>query len=620
MFRRMKSQLRNRIAFALAMGLLICSIGFAGIFFFQYESRIHLERARTVDQMGHLLRASLENAMLKRDIEGLREIIKNFGLRSDIASVQIAAPNGEVRFSSLGAMPAAPLAFSPAAPTAPQTHQVNSGLLRSIYPVPNQPRCQVCHGLMADHPVNGYLVIDFDTRPWRDQVRTSLAWAAGAAVFVVGLTLLLLAFLLKRWVISPVQEVAHMASQLALGDLSRRTPVRSDDEIGHLAKAFNQMADKLEKGVTQLQHERQFLQAIVDVIPDGLRIIDSSHRIILVNQAFSRMCGYTLEELRGMCCYEASHGRTEPCPATLVGCPLATIHSTEGPTRYLQQFATKGGIKQVEVHAAPLWLTHEKAKPALIEICRDIDAQVEYSHEQRLSALGQLASGVAHEIRNPLSSIRLALQTILQQIASGKLQAADLAEYLSLVDKKIDNCVEITERLLHMSRYSRDTLELVEVNKAVSETSALVQYEAHQRGIDLILEPSPGNPRLIAAESDLRILILNLVQNAFHAMPNGGQLKLFTFIQDGEVVMGFQDDGMGVSQEDLPYIFDPFFSRRSDGTQGSGLGLAIVKSIVTKHGGSITVQSQRGAGSLMRVVFPLAETQLSRDPDILGRL
>lgn len=616
----MKSHLRNRVAFALAMGLLVCSIGFAVIFYFQYENRIHLERKRTVDQMGHLLRASLENAMLKRDIEGLREIIKNFGQRSDIASVQIVAPSGEVRFSSQSALPTAALEVSSVVPNAPQTRQVNSGLLRSIYPVPNQTRCQGCHGPIAEHPVNGYLVIDFDTRPWRDQVRTSLMWAASAAVLVVALTLLLLAFLLKRWVIRPVQEVAHMAVQLSQGDLTRRTPVHSDDEIGQLAKTFNQMAGNLETSVTQLEHERQFLQAVVDVIPDGLRVIDADHRIILVNQAFSRLCGHSLAALQTMRCYEASHGRDEPCPAALTGCPLATLQPTDGATRHLQQFVTPEGIKQVEVHVAPLGLTSDQAKPALIEICRDLDAQVEYSHEQRLSSLGQLASGVAHEIRNPLSSIRLALQTILQQIASGQLQTTELAKYLSLVDQKIDNCVEITDRLLHMSHYSRDTLELVEVHKALSETCALVQYEALQRKIEIDLALCLGNPRLIASESDLRILILNLIQNAFHAMPNGGQLKLFTFLQNGEVVMGFQDDGLGVSQEDLPYIFDPFFSRRSDGTQGSGLGLAIVKSIVTKHGGSVTLQSLHGSGSLMKAVFPLAETQLALDPDILNRL
>jgi signal transduction histidine kinase len=266
----------------------------------------------------------------------------------------------------------------------------------------------------------------------------------------------------------------------------------------------------------------------------------------------------------------------------------------------------------VEIHAAAIGNSTAPAEGRMIvEVIRDLGQEVRFSHEQRLASLGQLAAGVAHEIRNPLSSIKIALHALLHADPDRIARDAETKHYLELVEGQVDICVQVTEKLLRLSLYSDGAAELMDVNRAVSETASLMAYESEKAGVRTDIRLHPQGLRIMAAEGDIRMALLNLLQNALHAMPRGGVLSLATREEEGWAVIDVVDTGVGMSSEVQQHVFEPFFSRRADGQKGTGLGLAIARSLVSRHGGMIEMESEVGKGSRFTMRFPTAEKHLA---------
>ncbi|GAF96573.1 unnamed protein product [marine sediment metagenome] len=244
----------------------------------------------------------------------------------------------------------------------------------------------------------------------------------------------------------------------------------------------------------------------------------------------------------------------------------------------------------------------------MVESIRDLTQKVQFTHQQRLSELGRLAAGVAHEIYNPLSCMKLALGSLANMIEVEK-QPDDFGNCLDIVEREMDQCIQITDRLLHLSAVPTGQLMLVDFQRAIEDTLSLVKWEAEQASIEVIVSFPKQPLRIFASESEIRMLILNLVQNAFHAMPSGGRLKITGSLEDSKVVMSFEDNGVGVPAENLSKLFTPFFSRRADGVHGTGLGLPISRTIVEACDGTLEVESELGKGSSFIVSIPEASIE-----------
>ena len=266
-----------------------------------------------------------------------------------------------------------------------------------------------------------------------------------------------------------------------------------------------------------------------------------------------------------------------------------------------------GSHLEVEVFAAPMQaIMNQQPIDLIVESVRDLRKTITYSHAQKLAEMGQLAAGVAHEIHNPLSSVRLALQSLLKSLHSGHTDPPRIESYLKLVDGEIDKCIAVTHRLLKLSSPTGER-QLVDLDIATQETLSLLQYESENRNITIHFESQQGLHRVLAQEHDIRMVILNLVQNAFHAMPNGGDLKVSIQRLSNQLYLNLQDTGCGISEENLKKIFDPFFSRRADGMNGTGLGLSICKNLIEQYGGQISVTSEINQGSCFTVQLPDAQ-------------
>lgn len=608
--------LARKLGLGLAAGLVLASVLFLALFVLLYRDRLADERALAAAQVTGVLRIALENAMLKRDLAGLSGMVEALGREPGVERVVIVDPSGEVRFASEGTPTGVPLetVLGPCPDCLPAAASDGSAflverhgrdLLRQVTPVANKPACAGCHGPPSANPVNGVLIVDHDASELHRAAATGALALSGAGGIVLVGALGGLALLLRRLVLRPVAELGAATRAIGSGRLDARVGVRGDDELAALGRAFDTMAERLEACFRRVRASEQTLQAILDAVPDGIRVIDETFRIRHVNRAYREQLGLPeTAELLGTPCYASSHGREAPCPPHLVTCPLHELEAGGALTCRQTHRRSDGSAFEVELAAASALLPDgERPRRVIVEAIRDLHREMRISHEQRLAELGMLAAGVAHEIRNPLGAMRLIIAGL--QRGPARHDPA-FGEELDLLGHQIDACIEVTERLLRLAVPPPEHPELVELDRLVPEVLSLLAAEAEQLRVRCHRDFAPGL-RVIATDAELRMLVLNLVQNAFHAMPRGGELTLRAAREGDQVRFDVIDTGVGIPLEHRPRIFDPFWSRRADGEPGTGLGLGICRAIVARHGGRIEFESEVGRGTRFTVRLPAAD-------------
>ena len=599
-------KLHRKIVAATATGLFLASLVFLVLFVAVYRGNLIDERANTARQINRFLQISLENAMLKRDLAGLQTIVERLGAEKNIASVAILNPQGEVRFTSDAGQLGQILPVTPGETFI--TDADASDILRSVIPVSNRKPCQTCHGPVAENPVNGILVIDYRASAIRQEaVRTALAFSsAGLGVALIAALGSWLA--LQRWVLRPVSRLKSASDRLALGDLSSRSRHVSDDELGALGQSFDKMASRLQEAMIQRAANEAFQQAMIDAIPDAVRVIGPDYRILKANKAFFELHGGTSDTVVGKPCYAASHHRCSPCPAIMEICPieLSRTNKLHTPVSFRARHQRANGEScLVEVRTARIKIpTGDSTDWGIVESIRDLDADIQASHEQKLAELSMLAAGVAHEIRNPLGGVSFALSEAEAACVNG--QSENAREYIGVAQNQIDSCISVTSSLLKLSTPATDALELVDVGGTIAETLRLIAPEAEKANVRIKLDLPPGL-RAEVSDGELRRIVINLSQNAFHAMPGGGDLNVTARNIDDDIQIDFVDTGDGVPPEDLQMIFQPFWSKRADGSRGTGLGLTLTKTAVESWGGRIAVENRPQFGVCFTVWLPCAD-------------
>ncbi|MES9877023.1 MAG: ATP-binding protein [Candidatus Sedimenticola sp. PURPLELP] len=600
----MNSRLNRRFIAATAAGLLVSTLIFILLFIGMYRSEIGHAQKEAASQVNQLLRTSLENAMLKRDLEGLRSIVSGLGNQPNIVDIMITNPAGEIRFSSSNNLLGKHLFHDASEREATTGFVINhqgSEVLRSINPVQNKPPCIECHGPIEKSPVNGILYVDYDAASLRSNAKETTLVLMGTGSLIVIINIAGGWWFIRRYILKPVATLSEASEALSVGKLETRVRLSGHDELATLGNTFNRMAENLQEKISELAEKEAFLQSLVDAIPDGVRIIDSEYKVILANKTYRDQLGLSDNETLGYC-YETTHGRSEPCPPTLTSCPIHEITITQQPIKVLHQHVRTDGSKMgVEVYAAPLRSRiHGIEQQLIVESIRDLEETVKYSHEQKLSELGRLATGVAHEIYNPLASVRFALHDSQQALEAMDTPTDEISNYLNVLEKEVDKCVTVTERLLKLSAPPGSPTQLINISTLLNDTISLIKWEAESNKINII-QNYEEDIRLLAIDGDMRMVTLNLVQNAFHAMPEGGTLEISCSRGEKGVVIRFADSGKGIKAHDLKYVFDPFFSRRADGSHGTGLGLSIVKAIIENHDGTISVSSKPEQGSVFEI-------------------
>jgi len=371
--------------------------------------------------------------------------------------------------------------------------------------------------------------------------------------------------------------------------------------------------------VTRLQAQQAFLQDLVNGIPDPVLVIGPEWKIRIANSAYSELIGLEPGMPVDGTCYRVGRGLDTPCPNTLVSCPHAITLSSPGTLAGKGESSTRTvmTLRHRDGHDIPVEIDSARltceGQVFTVEVLRPLNEAIRFSQEMRLSTIGLLANGVAHEIHNPLASIRLALQASLRELKRQHVNTAELTGYLQVVDSQIDRCVATTQRLMQMSALPNEELVPVSLGSALEDVTTLLGEDARQRHVRIECLPQARDVWLMADPAELRQIFFNLLHNAMNALPHGGRVRI-----DGEPTpdghayrLRVSDTGVGIAPENLARVFLPFFSRRADGRAGMGLGLAVCKSIVDRFGGAIEVRSELGQGSTFTVTIPMASARPS---------
>lgn len=578
------------------------------------------EAERSSLRTASLFEIGLRNSMLQRDLDGLARLIEHLGTLPGVQSAELMTPSGEVRFSSQPGQRGLDRASElnqlclrtgcgeVASASARWVHADQATRLQVIYPVLNQAACVGCHGLTTANPVNGVLLLEFQPSAG-DAAALS---RAGRHLLPASLLVLLalgawVAWILRRAVLDRLQAMTSAMNRFGSGELQARSDFAGDDELAQLGRGFNRMAQDIETQVARLSAHGKYLQSLLDGAPDAMLIIGDDHRIVMANAAYSKLVGRPLNHIVGQHCHQVSRGQSEACASTMIHCPLVEcLHSRSGSRTVMEFMHADGQRVGVEVDAAPI--QGQDARWQVMEVIRPVHERVRFSQEQRLSAVGLLANGVAHEVHNPLASIRLALQSCLRGLANNSLERGELEHYLRIVDGQIDRCVNITQRLMRLSQPPAEHPAPVTVQEAIDDVLTVLSEEIRRARVRVHVDLLDAGLRIKGDGGELRQILLNLMQNALHALAqDSGQVVIRGRREAGLVRMEVLDNGVGIAADRLPLIFLPFYSRRADGQRGTGLGLAICKSLIEQRGGWIRAFSEPGQGTRIEWALPDAD-------------
>jgi signal transduction histidine kinase len=272
---------------------------------------------------------------------------------------------------------------------------------------------------------------------------------------------------------------------------------------------------------------------------------------------------------------------------------------SEEDVRALTLFADQAALA---LEKAQLYRDSQRQLEKLLSVLDELSrTQAQLVHSEKLASLGVLAGGVAHEINNPLMVILGRTELLLMDEGL----AGDVRRNLETIRLETERIADIVQGLLTFSRKSRqEKMERLNVNEVLERTLMLNEHQLTIGNVRVRKELDPSLPEVQANPGQLQQVFMNLIINAHHAMPDGGELIVRTGpVPQNRVFIEIEDTGCGIREEDLSRIFDPFFTTKEEG-KGTGLGLSVSRNIIANHGGLIGVESTVGVGTLFRIVLP----------------
>jgi len=344
-----------------------------------------------------------------------------------------------------------------------------------------------------------------------------------------------------------------------------------------------------------LRNLSTYTSGIVDNMPNGLITLDQNGTPVMINQAARKIFGWGEQDEKQLTHHPAIQSLAEAFLPRLA----------QGETLLEQEITVPIGDGRsmplaVSAAVAPAGTEGDQGTETVL-ILRDLsqikDLEEQVRQSEKLAAVGRLAAGVAHEVRNPLSSMR-GLARFLARDLDGTSREA---EYLTVMVNEIDRLNRVMTGLLDFARPREPNLENLDLNEVVRHTLGLITDDAKHQGV-IVEENLSADPVRAMADRDQVIqAVLNVMLNGIEAMPDGGLLKVSSFVETGLAVVRIEDTGVGFDVEDQSRLFDPFYTTKD---QGTGLGLALVSRIMEAHGGRAAVRGQRGQGAVFSLYFP----------------
>ncbi|MBI3091560.1 MAG: HAMP domain-containing protein [Candidatus Tectomicrobia bacterium] len=419
-----------------------------------------------------------------------------------------------------------------------------------------------------------------------------------------------LAFYLAKRITIPIEELAEGTRRVAAGNLDVHIDVQVDDEVGTLVRAFNQMTDDLRKSRQELHRanlelkqsnleldeRRTYMETVLESIATGVISIDSTGRISTINKSAARILGRRPEALRGRHYREVFHASE----LNLIRNLIRRMHEQRRPSIEDQiTVQTERGLVTLLTSVAVLC----EASGAYRGMVVVFDDLTELIKAQKVAAWREVARGLAHEIKNPLTPIQLSAQRLRRQYRSN---GGDFGELLAQCTGTIIEQVEGLKALVNeFSKFAR----MPEAKPRPNELRQIIDdvvllYQSSHRYVSIEAHHDPRISTMSLDGEQMRRVFINLIENAIEAMNgSGGRVDIRTELLDAEdhVRIEVRDNGRGIGADDLERLFLPYFSTKKRGT---GLGLAIVNRIIADHGGSICAKPNEHEGATFVIELP----------------
>ena len=415
-----------------------------------------------------------------------------------------------------------------------------------------------------------------------------------AIVFAV-IAMLIASFFVSIMISRPLYEMSATAKRLAGGDFSRKAIVYSNDETGDLAKALNNMADEISSKVKNISSEKAKLEAILSSMFEGIMLTNEKGEILLVNPSIRKL--FLMDS--------KPEGRK----------PLEVIRSN-----VVQEIVDRVLHENREVITQEVSVSVPEEKKIMINgvpIIKDNIAEgaVFVFHDitelKRLEEVRKdFVANVSHELRTPISSIKGYAETLLD----GKVNNEDtVKEFLGIIYQDSNRLANLIDDLLDLSKIESGKMSIefepLDILPIVKRCANVLEKSAKDKALVIKLDVPADLPKVLGDHKRLSQVFLNLLDNAIKYTPEGGAITLSASSKENVIQVDVSDTGIGISEKDLPRIFERFYrvdKARSRELGGTGLGLSIVKHIVQAHAGQVWVRSTLGIGSSFSFTIPVA--------------
>lgn len=370
---------------------------------------------------------------------------------------------------------------------------------------------------------------------------------------------------------------------------------------------LQQKVEQLKSSNLELEKKRKEIQALLDGITDLMVVLDEDLTIQRVNHVFTEW--FPGIDPIGKNCHQIFRNRVDRCEE----CPALRALDQDQIVKDLCIYKVGNDYKHYEIIASPLKAS-PTGEPQVLLFKRDVtlekEFQAQFYQAEKMATVGTLAAGVAHEINNPLTAILGFAQGLKRRNSRIKDAIdeelyADFTEYTETIIKECLRCRDIVQTLLTFSRPTAASLGQVDLNQCVTDTLFILKHHFKEhRDLSVLTELQENLPTILGDESQLKQVIINLLTNAFDATDAGGRILIRTRLENNNrVTLVIEDNGCGIPMEVQDKLFEPFFTTKPVG-KGIGIGLSTCYSIVSNHGGEISVTSMVGKGSSFKVALP----------------
>ncbi|WP_321991445.1 ATP-binding protein [Marispirochaeta aestuarii] len=362
--------------------------------------------------------------------------------------------------------------------------------------------------------------------------------------------------------------------------------------------------DQIRSLIMDVVQENELLEMVLYSMTDGVVVLDEKHSVILLNKAAERLFPFKNGDVveRPLWDALADSSLSEFFYKALVEheniedkeISLQTSASTRVLSCTMMPLVREGRIQGGLLHIEDI--TEKKAKEARLR------------RAENLAALTTLTAGVAHEIKNPLGSISIHIQLIQKSLGNGAngKNTETIQNYLDIVNEEVERLNGIIVDFLFAVRPMDVNLVAQNLNDLVHELFEFIHYELEEQKIRLEFNLDDRMPELQLDVKYMKQALLNIVKNAISAMPEGGTLRVETIARDDQVELSIRDTGVGIPEENMTKIFEPYFTTKDF---GSGLGLTLVYKIIKEHQGEINLESREGEGTTFTITLPVPQKE-----------